>query len=301
MVNCEICKKEFESDKSLHAHIKAHKLLVVEYYQNVFPRFDKHDGSIIKFKNKEQYLSTDFNSRTNLKMWIQQGDKEEVKNYCKTILENRKNKKNLIWTPSQIELRSTMMPPIQVYNNLFGDYYELCRSLGFKDRPVFDFKCSKTNIIYIDSREQKPLIFDCDTEIKGLKFGDYTSDGCENIIHIERKSINDLIGTLSAGYDRFKNEIDRCVEAKSKMIVLVEEQFVKSLNFQYLPHVYQKGTRVQPEFVFHNVRELIQKYDNIQFLFVNGRKESSRITKDILDNPFLFNQDLQYRYDIEEL
>ena len=49
MVRCAVCQKEFESDKQLHAHIKAHKLRVAEYYQTHFARYDKYDNSIIAF------------------------------------------------------------------------------------------------------------------------------------------------------------------------------------------------------------------------------------------------------------
>ena len=70
MVECVICNKEFENDRKLHAHLKAHKMRMAAYYQTPFPRFDKHDGKIIKFKNKAQYLETEFNSRTNLRLWL---------------------------------------------------------------------------------------------------------------------------------------------------------------------------------------------------------------------------------------
>jgi hypothetical protein len=71
MVECNVCKKEFEKDKSLHLHIKAHKLSIGDYYQTQFPRHDLHSKELIKFKNKEQYLSSDFNNKRNLKKLAQ--------------------------------------------------------------------------------------------------------------------------------------------------------------------------------------------------------------------------------------
>ena len=62
MVKCAVCNAEFENDRKLHAHLKAHKLRMVEYYQKYYPRYDKYDGKIIKFKNKKQYFETEFNS-----------------------------------------------------------------------------------------------------------------------------------------------------------------------------------------------------------------------------------------------
>ena len=126
MVKCAICNKEFENDRKLHAHLKAHKMRMAEYYQTQYPRYDKYDGKIIKFKNKVQYFESDFNSRTNLRMWLKNSTIEEAKQYCKEILESRKNKKDLIYSPSQVELRTLMFPPIQYYNKIFGDYYKLC-------------------------------------------------------------------------------------------------------------------------------------------------------------------------------
>ena len=93
MVKCAVCGKEFESDRQLHAHLKAHKLRVAEYYQTYYARYDKHDGSIIKFKNKDQYLSSDFNSRITLKKWLKEASAEDAKAYCKELLVNRKKRR----------------------------------------------------------------------------------------------------------------------------------------------------------------------------------------------------------------
>ena len=76
---CKICDKEFETDRQLHAHLKAHKIRMVEYYQTYYARHDRYDGKIIKFKNKEQYFTSDFNNRGNLKKWLTGADKEEAK------------------------------------------------------------------------------------------------------------------------------------------------------------------------------------------------------------------------------
>ena len=166
MVKCAVCGKEFETDRQLHAHLKAHKLRMVEYYQKYFPRYDKYDNKIIKFKNKEQYFDSDFNSRTNLRMWLKNSTEQEAKTYCKDILVKRKEKKNLTYTPCQAELRSLVFPPIQYYNQIFGDYYKLCSELGFKNKHK---NCGEIIVasewqkpeyeILIDTREQRPLKF----------------------------------------------------------------------------------------------------------------------------------------------
>ena len=48
---CKVCDKTFATERSLHAHLKAHKLRLAEYYQTYYPRYDKHDGNIIKFES----------------------------------------------------------------------------------------------------------------------------------------------------------------------------------------------------------------------------------------------------------
>jgi len=311
MVKCKVCGKEFQSDRQLHAHLKAHKLRVAEYYQTYYARYDKYDNSIIKFKNKEQYLSSDFNSRITLKKWLKEASTEEARTYCSELLVNRKEKKNLTYSPTQVELRTILSPPVHYYNELFGSYYELCSSLGYKNKFHNPTKISYGNIydnpnnkIYIDTREKMPLKFKgIDTEIKTLKFGDYALNSKEATCncYIERKAIGDFIGTLSGGYDRFTREIERAAEAEAQLIVLVEESLSNCMGFNYLPHVYKK-TKVTPDYIFHNVRKLIQTYPHIQFLFVKGRVEASETIKKIFTCDCAYKKiDLQLAYDTKML
>ncbi len=60
--------------------------------------------------------------------------------------------------------------------------------------------------IKIDSREQKPYHFE-NSEVGMLKIGDYSICGLENHISIERKELNDLIGCLTTGRERFEKEL----------------------------------------------------------------------------------------------
>lgn len=90
--------------------------------------------------------------------------------------------------------------------------------------------------IIIDTREQSRLNFKhksiTEVIIKGLNVGDYTalfSDGFQPPMVFERKSINDLYGTLSKGYDRFKKEIERAKEQHIQLIIIVEGNLSKVL------------------------------------------------------------------------
>ena len=106
MIACKVCNKEFETERQLHAHLKAHKLTMVEYYQQYYPRYDLYDGKIIKFKYKAQYLSTDFNSRTNLRMWMKDKPEDEAKEYCASLMRKRIEKQGIEYATTQVELRT---------------------------------------------------------------------------------------------------------------------------------------------------------------------------------------------------
>ena len=95
MASCKICDKEFEKEKGLHLHLKAHKISIQDYYQKYYPRYDLHTKRLIKFKNKEQYFSTDFNSKLNLKNWLKKSPIEKAQKYCRDLLENRFKEKNI--------------------------------------------------------------------------------------------------------------------------------------------------------------------------------------------------------------
>ncbi len=77
-------------------------------------------------------------------------------------------------------------------------------------------------IIKIDSREQRPLVFGSDvvTEISTLREGDYTAAGLEGRAAIERKSLEDLVGSLTFERERFDREIERLRPYKFSLVVV---------------------------------------------------------------------------------
>ena len=306
MVNCQECDEEFKNYVDLHRHLRSHKMLLVDYYHKHYPRKDLLTGEFIKYKNRDQYLSDEFNTKTNLKKWLKELDVEEAKKYCEQILLNRKEEKGIKYAPSQVELRSIMSPPIQYYNQIFSDYYDLCDRLGLENKYTNPTKIidgeeydKKEYKILIDTREQKPLKFDRETVSQKLDYGDYAFSHPEHTCncHIERKSLSDFISTISGGHERFIKEIERAGEQSAELIILVEESLSNALSFKYLPHISKK-IKASPDFIFHRMRRLIQEYPNIQFLFVNGRKESSRIIELIFTCGCAYKKiDLQLAYD----
>jgi hypothetical protein len=309
-VVCKIDGKEFKDEKSLHLALKGYGLNKVKYYQTYYERRDLLTNELINFKTKEQYLNSDFNDKNNMKRWLKQQTIEKTQQYCKDLLTKRKELKNLFYSPTQVELRTIMAPSIIFYNKIFKDYYDICSSIGLENKFVhpnligdqFKNKLTQKDTIFIDTREQSWLKFDIPFEIKTLPFGDYTcsNDNCN--CFIERKSLSDFISTLSVkNYDRFKNEIEKAKKNNSYIIVMIEESLANALTFPYLPHISKK-IKATPEYIFHNVRELLQLYNNLQFLFVDGRGEMTRLIEIIFASKCFYKKiDLQLAYDMKIL
>jgi len=309
-VICKIDGKEFKDEKSLHFALKGYGLNKVKYYQTYYERRDLLTKELINFKSKEQYLNSDFNDKNNMKKWLKEQPVDKAQEYCKQLLIKRKELKNLIYSLSQIELRTIMAPSVIYYNKIFKDYYDVCSSLGLENKFIhpnligdhFKNKLNQKDIIYVDTREQSWLKFNIPFEIKTLPFGDYACSNDNRGCFIERKSLSDFISTLSVkNYDRFKNEIEKTKKNNSYIIVMVEESLSNALSFPYLPHISKK-IKATPEYIFHNVRELLQNYDNLQFLFVDGRKEMTRLIEAIFASKCFYKKiDLQLAYDMKVL
>jgi hypothetical protein len=309
-VICKVDGKEFKDEKSLHLSLKSYGLNKVKYYQTYYTRRDLLTNELINFKTKEQYFNSDFNDKNNMKKWLKEQPIEKAQEYSKQLLIKRKEIKKLIYSPTQVELRTIMAPSIIYYNKIFKNYYDICSSIGLENRFVhpnlindnFKNKLTQKDTIYVDTREQSWLKFNIPFEIKTLAFGDYACSNHNCGCFIERKSLSDFISTLSVkNYDRFKNEIDKAKRNNSYIIVMVEDTLSNALSFQYLPHISKK-IKATPEYIFHNVRELLQSYDNLQFLFVDGRKEMTRLIESLFASKCFYKKiDLQLAYDMKIL
>jgi ERCC4-type nuclease len=128
--------------------------------------------------------------------------------------------------------------------------------------------------ILVDTREQKQLEFKHKfiKEVKTtcLNVGDYCasfSSVYDCPVAFERKSIADLYGTLSQGYERFKREIERAKESNIKLIIIVEGSITKVLNG--VP--YSQRT---PESIVYQLFTLRARYD-IETVFCKDREEMS--------------------------
>ena len=93
--------------------------------------------------------------------------------------------------------------------------------------------------VLIDTREQQPLKFN-KSKILKLDFGDYTLSGSNfSNTFVDRKSSGDFLSTFGGQIDRFRREMQRCIELDSYMYIVIE----KSIKAIEKEPVYQKGRR----------------------------------------------------------
>lgn len=143
--------------------------------------------------------------------------------------------------------------------------------------------------ILIDTREQQPYTFAgfradkrdgggplvVDTETVGLSSGDYSLAGYADRIAVERKSLNDLFGTLSQGRDRFERELTR-LDAMPFAAVVVEADWLTI--FTAPPQFSQ----LEPKTVFRSVLAWCQRFPRVHWFNVPDRAFGEAITLRIL-------------------
>lgn len=289
---CMADNTEHATLKALHAHLRHFRIKQADYYTQYFPRYCLGSGKPIPYKDHEQYFSQDFVDKNQIRSFLA---KEPIRGreWAINWLRKRKEEKGLIYAPSQVELRSLQCPSMAYFDHV-GDYYSICRDLGFKGRYVsyteqntakagfWDDKC-----IICDTREQKPLSFPVKTVRDTINAGDYAlADPHDKGIRIERKSLTDAIGTLNcrkitrkkgddSSFERFDRELQRAVENGQYVVMVVETKLTQALSFSYLPQM--KWTKVSESHVFKNLRDLLTKYPlNFQAVFADGRIDAAQ-------------------------
>lgn len=131
-------------------------------------------------------------------------------------------------------------------------------------------------MIVTDTREQTPLW--TNTKQHKLDFGDYSLIGHEPHFAIERKSLPDLLQTLTSGHTRFKEELLRAKSARYFAIV-VDGTYMQMRNKDYPNAFRSKWTKGKTIVDICNTLRI--KY-GVQIIFTTGRVESKRVIKDLM-------------------
>ena len=74
--------------------------------------------------------------------------------------------------------------------------------------------------IVIDTREQAPYGFDCQTVRRKLEAGDYSVAGLEQVVAVERKSLPDFASTVIHNFRRFAAELEKLSQLRSACIIV---------------------------------------------------------------------------------
>lgn len=302
---CQICGEQLTDQKHFY---RKHEITMSEYYQQYFPRHDLLTEELIEFKDLSHYQTVDFLNKNNLKKWLINTPVITVQKYLTNILKTRQQKKNLVYIPTQTELRSLPnFPSIITFNKIFGDYYKWAEDLGLKTRgfiqPPEKFPSISTDpfgdtpVVLCDTREQRLLKLQLEFEVATLNYGDYCLKNNKNKVFIERKSLTDAISSFTIGRNRLERELERANNDGAYVVVVIENSLANALSFNHLPWI-NKQTKITPDFLFHNIREIIQKFVNCQFLFTKNRVESVQwVEKILLSTDLAKIYDLQLIYD----
>jgi hypothetical protein len=301
---CLIDDSGFKTLEHLHLYLRKLKIKQSEYYEKFLPRQDLGTGEVIKYKDYEQYFSTDFLNKNSLKRYLKQNP-EKGKEWAINWLKKRKGSKGLVYAPTQVELRSLMCPTMHYYESI-GGYNKIVEEIGYKikfnNTKLKYSALNKDTVIITDTREQKPLSIEkYKTKIECVKYGDYALEGrYDKKIYVERKSIADFVGSFGKDLGRLKREIQRAKDDNGYLVVLVENDLNTALSFNYLPQL--KFSKVTPSHIFKNVRDILHEFDNVQFLFVDGRKEAARAIIKIFElGESVKNIDLEFCYEFGSL
>jgi len=130
--------------------------------------------------------------------------------------------------------------------------------------------------IVVDTREQEPYAFDPERVIvtrKALPAGDYSIEGCEDSVAVERKTLEDFVSTVIRSRKRFKKELQRLAGYESACIV-VEADLSDILGGRY-------RSGAHPNAVLGTVLSIVVDF-GIPVFFCSDRQAACRFVEGYL-------------------
>jgi ERCC4-type nuclease len=134
--------------------------------------------------------------------------------------------------------------------------------------------------VIVDSRERAPFKFSdrCSVTVAGLKSGDYSIQNLENRVAIERKSLPDLIGSLTTSRARFTRELER-LSSYEFAAVVIEASYDDVVEGRY------EYSRAHPNAIMGSVIACCYRY--VPFFFAGDREMAGRLTEALLRRAWL--------------
>ena len=108
---------------------------------------------------------------------------------------------------------------------------------------------------------------------KALRAGDYSLEGMEKVVAVERKSLPDFVASVIHSRDRFARELKR-LGTYDAAFVLVEADLQDVLDRRYRSHAH-------PHAVLGSMVALFVDY-GVPFIFCSNRENAGRITAGFL-------------------
>ena len=153
-------------------------------------------------------------------------------------------------------------------------------------------------VIVVDTREQAPFTFQ---EINpppsiiygGLRTGDYSIQGYELRIAIERKSLIDLFGSVGSGRKRFQREMERmaCMEFGA---VVCEADWLTILRQP------PSQSRMNPKSVYATILAWMQRY-HVHWIMCPNRAFAEKTTYRMLERWYLDEAKGLHRISLEDI
>ena len=137
--------------------------------------------------------------------------------------------------------------------------------------------------IIIDTREQQPWVFNHYlTANRKLDTGDYSIEGLENIVTIERKkSASEFANNITES--RFKDVIDRLSKIKHSFLLLefdLEDILIYPVGSSVPRKMWDK-IKISPSFLIKNILDL-QMLHNIHICFCGNSDNAEKMAEYIL-------------------
>lgn len=133
----------------------------------------------------------------------------------------------------------------------------------------------KDMVLVVDTRESLPWWTE-DVITKKLDFGDYSIEGMESEFAVERKSMADLVGTLTGGHERFRRELERAQSARF-FAVIVEGTYEDLIAQKWTGARY---TKVKGFWVAGIVDTLRVKY-GVHIYFCKDRRGAKTLMRNL--------------------
>jgi ERCC4-type nuclease len=149
--------------------------------------------------------------------------------------------------------------------------------------------------ILVDTREQAPFHF-LEMEIEDTKgvavpfvvktvraslpSGDYSVQGFEHAIAIERKAFDDLYGTLGSGRERFENELYRLNQLSIAFVVTEAPWSAVMRN--------PDNRKLSPNSIYGSIQAWQMRYPRVHWWLCNNRRDAEittfRLLKRFVEN-----------------